>query len=396
MYRVPIFSILWVGRTTSEHSFWVRVLYFKKQPIPPPCCLAFYIEYNINERDQINSLREQHPLCTEQLPNGSPIHPPLACASNLFWGPFRECRSNRTTRSLRFPTSLLTLLVCDNYEVDFKAILILLGTGLWTLRCMSQRPLNVCYMVLPLQHSCITFKLASRTAFSCLKLAESPLWLVDFMPCWGGALWLADSPHPDLPCHLCVPRGLQCGDAMIHWINVSWLAKLQLDQVPLAELWLWDTSTTPALATCLAARSGLCDRLGRVLSSLSVILKLCQEAWEIFSHWCWSAKGRKYKTKDLSATKCNRQSFINVVYMLITCPAFGLLLSCWVLFLLLLEQFVSESFPSRAGFFPQLGLILPCFLMPQSSYFSPLSHAVAEEIRLLSTFRKHAHLLHEI
>jgi len=49
----------------------------------------------------------------------------------------------------------------------------------------------------------------------------------------------------------------------------------------------------------------------------------------------------------------------------------------------------------RAGFFPQLGLILPCFLIPYSSYFLT-SHTIAEEIRLLPTFRKHTHLLHEV
>lgn len=127
-------------------------------------------------RDQINSLGEQRPLCTEQLLSGSPIHPPRACASNLFWGHhFRERRSNGTATSLRFPTSLLTLSVCGNCEGDFRDTLSLLETGLWTILCLSQRSLNICHMVLPLWNGCIAFKLVSRTAFSCFKLVTC--WL---------------------------------------------------------------------------------------------------------------------------------------------------------------------------------------------------------------------------
>lgn len=302
MYQAPIFSILWVGRTTSEHSFWVHVLYFKKQPISPPCCLAFYTEYNIHERDQINSPREQHPVCTEQLLNGSPIHPPQACASNLFWGHhLRECGSNGTITSLWFPTSLLTLSVCDNCQGDFRDMLSLLGTGLWTLRCTSQRSLNACHIMLPLWCGCSAFKLVSRTAFSCFKLAESPSWLADFMPCWGGALWLADSPHPDLLCHLCMPRGLLCGDTMTCWMDASWLAKLQLAQVPLAESCLCNLPSCdfvthpppyPLQHAWLLAVDCALD-CGRALSLLSMILRICQEAREVFSDWCQSAEGRK-------------------------------------------------------------------------------------------------------
>ena len=138
MYQAPIFSILWVGRTTSEHSFRVHVLYFKKQLIPPPCCLAFYTEYNIHERHQINSLREHCPLCAEQLLDGSPSHLPQARASNLFWGNcFRGCGSNGAVTSLQFPTSLLTLSVCDNCAGDLEV-----HSPCWELAC---EPFNACH-----------------------------------------------------------------------------------------------------------------------------------------------------------------------------------------------------------------------------------------------------------
>lgn len=97
--------------------FWVHVLYFKKQLIPPPCCLSFYTEYNIHERAQINSPGEQRPPRTEQLLSASPTHPPRACASNLLWGHrSRERGSNGTITSLGFPVSLLTLSVCDPHR----------------------------------------------------------------------------------------------------------------------------------------------------------------------------------------------------------------------------------------------------------------------------------------
>lgn len=73
-------------------------------------------------RDQIKSLGEQHPLHTQQLLHGSPVHPPWGCASNRFQRHnFRECRSNRGVASLRFPVSLLVLSLCNNRESEFRA-----------------------------------------------------------------------------------------------------------------------------------------------------------------------------------------------------------------------------------------------------------------------------------
>lgn len=155
-----------------------------------------------------------------------------------------------------------------------------------------------------------------------LLLAALSSWLADFVPCWGGALWLADSPPPALLCHLCVHRGLLCGDTMTHWIDSSWLAKLQLAQVPLSESWLCNLPSCGFVmhpppyfllhVWLLAANTAL--DCGRALSLLSLTLRLCQEAWEVFSDWCQSAEGKKYKAKGLSATKCKRLWFFNLVF----------------------------------------------------------------------------------
>lgn len=343
-----------VPSTNLQHTvgwmnhFWtlerVHVPYFKKQLIPPPCCLSFYTEYNIHERAQINSPGEQRPLCTEQLLSGSPIHPPQACASNLFWGHYsREWGNNGTITSLRFPTSLLTLSVCDNFTETFS----LLGIGLWTLLCISWRPLNVC-MVLSLWHGGIAFKLLARTTLNYFKHAESPLWLADFMPCWGGALWLADSPHPDLLGHLCMCRSLLCGGTTI---AESVLRDLQSCSLLGCHWQSHDFATCRVvtswrirpllLAVCLAAYSGLSTGLRESTASPQRDFKTLARSLEVCSDWCQRTEGRKPRAHLLaSAIDC----LVLTWYLLfIACPASGLLLSCWLLFLLVLAEFGSES-----------------------------------------------------
>lgn len=218
----------------SEHPFWVHVLYFKKQPIPPPCCLAFYTEYNIHEGDQADSFREQHPLHTEQLLNGLPGRPGLVvlqtCSEETTSG------SAKTTKWAR-PSSSAVLFYLYQFVatvgVNLK-IHSLLGAGMWTLRCTLQRPLYICHSVLLPGPAAMAFKLLPRTALSLFRLAESPLcdvltsWLAEQVPCdlqshhiltWcvttacltaccGVTPWLAESMHGDVRgcslhrCHL--------------------------------------------------------------------------------------------------------------------------------------------------------------------------------------------------
>lgn len=59
----------------SEHPFWVHVLYFKKQPNPPPCCLTFCTEYNVHEKGPEWRLKAKRPQGPEQLQGRAPSLP---------------------------------------------------------------------------------------------------------------------------------------------------------------------------------------------------------------------------------------------------------------------------------------------------------------------------------
>lgn len=373
--------------------------------------------YSIHERDQINSLREHHPLCAEQLLDGSPVRPPRTCASSLLWGHhFRECGNNQIVTCLRFPTSLLTPLFCDNCEGDFRDTLSLLVTGLWTLWCHRGHTMSAVRGYL-----FGTLALHSYWYLE-LLLAALDLWS---HPCDLLTSCRAEEVHCALLTHrirtCCVTSACLAARCVVTpWLDASWLAKLQLPQVPLAEQWLCNlpwlcgTSTNPPLAACLAACSGLCASLWESAVSPQHDFKALSRSLDVFSDWCRSAEDRKYKVKGLSATKCNRLSFFNLIF-------FGYHLPClWAVAVLL--GFLSTG-PSRVCFWefsarllksnialktglvkshlpmvPQpwwagAGLgsshsweISPCFLRPCKKLLptsSPLSVAIAEEIRLL-------------
>lgn len=195
----------------------------------------------------------------------------------------------------------------------------------------------------------------------------------------------------------------------------------------LAELWLCDTILPPAKplqrAWLLAGDRAL--DCGRALSLLGAILRLCQEAWEVSSDWCQSAEGRTYKAKGLSATKSNRRSFFNSVFFGYRLPCLwavavslgfvstGPCIVCfWEFSARLLKSsialktdlvkshlpMVPQPWQAGAGLGYSHSWDSSChvFFYHIATTSSPLSHAIAEQSSLSPTFRKHAHLLHEV
>lgn len=144
----------------SEHPFWVHVLYFKKQPIPPPCCLAFYTEYNIHKGDQADSFREQHSWRT---------------AAEWFARPpglvvLQTCSEETTSGSTKttewaLPSGSLVLFYLYQFVVTVEVNL-KIDTRCWELGCepcTSQRPLYICHSVLLPGPAAMAFKLLPRT-----------------------------------------------------------------------------------------------------------------------------------------------------------------------------------------------------------------------------------------
>lgn len=115
------------------NTFFVHVLYFKKQWFPPPCCLALFTECNIHER------ADPQPQRTTPSPHRAAApwvrHPP----SLGLWlkpvpgTPFGECRTSRGITSLWFLVSLLVPSIYNHSESEFRAGLPWTPPGLWGL-----------------------------------------------------------------------------------------------------------------------------------------------------------------------------------------------------------------------------------------------------------------------
>jgi len=135
----------------SEHPFWVHVLYFKKQLIPPPCCLTLCTECNIHEWDRNDGLREQRPQGPERLQGRAP---------GLPWGDHIRPGGAGTARWAQpsaSPISLLTLSVRGSCEGEFRDTHSLWGTGMWILRSQNHEEYLYSVLVRPHLVCCVHF-----------------------------------------------------------------------------------------------------------------------------------------------------------------------------------------------------------------------------------------------
>lgn len=214
-----------------------------------------------------------------------------------------------------------------------------------------------------------------------LKLrSHSLLWLSGTTSCWGGAWWLAGSAHW---------QGL-CGDTVAPWVKASPLQLLRChlqgpDSSTGQVVSLWHIHhPAPAPGGCSQWPGG-----EHCLPSA--------EFWGLFEE-----PGRYFKidskVQRAESTKpmaCLVLSAIDCIFLLLALPlgyhcSAGFHFYCslygsflWVSCLAAKIQSCTANWPSKvssaygitatmgwnqAGFFPQLGLIFLCFLMPQSSY----------------------------